>query len=90
MKKILISAIFLCTAVFFSRSGFAEDPLTLHHQGKKIPPRSSTVPARAADQAVLDQINTKLDQLLAAQQTILSEYENLKKELSIIKIRASR
>lgn len=77
-KKRIVSGlvVFLFAASPF---GFAADPIK----------KGKTVAAILPNQATFDKISEKLDKLLKTQDDILKQLEEMKKELYIIKVRAS-
>ena len=89
MKKTLVFLGILAGVLGRVTPGFAEDPMAKYHTNKAARIAVKPAPA-AAPNADLVEVKDRLDKLLKGQDDILQRLEEMKKELYIVKIRATK
>ena len=86
MKKILI-ALGIVSILFSGKAALAEDPLAKYH----TPKNAGTPAAKPVKKpGQFEEVSEKVDNLLKGQDAILQQLEEIKSELYIVKIRATK
>ncbi len=87
MKKIGVLLGLLMGVLYYVTPGFAQDTLAEYPTGKK---QTGSVEKSKNQAGTLEEIKQKLDKLLSGQEDILKQLDEVKKELYIIKVRATK